>query len=313
MAKKNGWDIVGDAVPIVGPIISGLLGGNSDEEQRQQQKNLTEDQVEYAKQLAEHQQGLSIDQWNKTNIGAQKKHYEDAGMNPALMYGGSGGTGTTAGISTPMPTGGHAADAAARKANDLNMGMQIAQMGLIKAQTDNVQADTAKKEEEAPNISADTTNKTIQGEILKVQNELAGKSLHNQLSILNSEANRMMNVASISMYDAEVSGETQFDRIDIIKQELTNLGIEAIAKTQGIALDKAKINEITNGISQKWKELNIQEDKTGYEHQDRIKAIEEYTSNALKVAGIHAAGQVVGDLVEIGTRGIPKQILHKQK
>jgi hypothetical protein len=31
-----------------------------------------------------------MDMWNKTNYGAQVEHMKNAGLNPALMYKGSG-------------------------------------------------------------------------------------------------------------------------------------------------------------------------------------------------------------------------------
>lgn len=301
--KSNVWSTIGGMIPFVGGAISALGNIGAAERQRKEQEKLTHDQVEYAKQLADYNQGLSMKTWHETNVGAQKQEYINAGMNPALMYGGSGGTGTTAGGSMPMPTGGQAANSAATTANKINMGMQLAQMGLVKAQTENVQADTAKKEGEATNISADTDYKNI-------LTETASQSLPRTLEIIASEAMKRSAEAQISLTQEGIQKESAQAQIQKIRQEALNAGIEATAMKMGIELDKAKINEITNGIAQKWKELNIQADKTGYEHEDRIKAIEEYTRTALITSGINAAGNLIGDLIGIYTKA-PLKIMEK--
>lgn len=289
---------IGKALPIVGGVVSALGNIGADGRQIKQQAALIKQQEEAAMRLAANQQQLGLDTWNKTNIGAQKKHIEGAGMNAALMYGDSGATGSMQGISTPMPTGGQAATSAATSTATTQTGMAIAQMGLIAAQTKNIEADTAKKEAEAPNIEANTANTTQQTAIAKIREQLEGRSLEDQLDIID-------NHERITRTQALVGENTAPQQIEIKQQELTNLAIEAVAKQTGIQLDNARINEISNNINQKWKELNITETKSRYEHDDRIRAIEEYTSTTLKAAGIQAAGNVIRDVVQIATRKIP--------
>jgi len=81
---------------------------------------------------------LQMDMWNKTNYGAQVKHMEDAGLNPALMYGMGGGGGTTAG----SQGGGSAASGQAQA----QTAMDMANIGLIRAQIENIKTDTKNKE-----------------------------------------------------------------------------------------------------------------------------------------------------------------------
>lgn len=184
-------------IPIVGGAISAIGDIGSEERQREAQQKLTRDQIEGAKELASYNQGLALDTWHKTNVGAQKAEYENAGMNPALMYGGSGGTGTTAGGSMPMPTGGVAASSAATTANKLNMGMQLAQMGLIKAQTENVEADTNKKEVDA-GLGGEQTKAA------KWQNEV------NNLFTASAKADMMKNEKTKAFWEsagAQAAGE----------------------------------------------------------------------------------------------------------
>ena len=63
--------------------------------------------------------------------------------------------------------------------------------------------------------------------------------------------------------------------------------------------------EVGERIMQQWRKLNQEKENYTWEHKDRIKAITEFTENALKVAGIQAVGNLVGDIVQIATRKIP--------
>lgn len=290
---------IGKALPIVGGVVSALTAAGSRKRAMQDQKELTDYQAATSKEMAIFQRGQAMQQWNDTNIGAQKKHYENAGMNPALMYGESGATGTTGGISTPMTRAGDASSAAASEANKINMGMGIAQLGLIQAQTEKVKA-------EADNIKGPQKElQQSQTDINKIKAEIEGKSIEQQLDIIQYNRDIAMDSASIAQDKRQISNETVKQEIEKVNQELTNLAIDAVGKNQGILLEKAKIEEITNAIQQKWKELNIEENASRWAHQDRIRAIEEYTSTTLKAAGIHAVGNILGDVVQIATRKTP--------
>lgn len=170
---------VAKALPAVGGVISAISSIGADKRQLKQQKELTQVQEESAKRLAKHQTGEAMDIWNRTNIGAQKEHIENAGMNAALMYGTSGSSGTTAGAATPMPTGGTAATAAATEANKIQMGMGLAQLGLIQAQTEKTKAEATKI------AGADTT---------KTQEETNSIAFQNAINKLVGEENFAQNI-----------------------------------------------------------------------------------------------------------------------
>ena len=97
-------------------IGQGLLGlaltDYNDQRQLQQQQKLTDMQKKANMQLADYNQGLALDSWNKTNYEAQRKHMERAGLSVGMMYkgGGPGGqaiAGTAQGVSgAQAPTGG---------------------------------------------------------------------------------------------------------------------------------------------------------------------------------------------------------------
>lgn len=105
-------------------------------------------QISQQEKLNELNSKTQMEMWNKTGYGAQKNQMEEAGINPALMYGMGGGGGQS--------VGGGAAQAATGAANtqaSTGMGMSIAQMGMMAAQKANIEADTKKKEVEANKLA----------------------------------------------------------------------------------------------------------------------------------------------------------------
>lgn len=148
-------------IPAAATAALGLLGGG----QLEKQKQLTAAQEESAKRLAEYQQGLALSMWDKTNVKGQVKAMKEAGMNPAAMYGGSGAGGQM-GPSMAMPQGGQAATDVAKQQAAVQNGLAVANLDLIKAQTQ-------KTEAEANKIAGiDTEEATGRVNAQKFQNEL---------------------------------------------------------------------------------------------------------------------------------------------
>lgn len=304
--------ITGQALGVAQQIGSAL--GIGDKRQLKQQQKLIDQQVQAQKHMGQFQNELALDMWNKTNYGAQVKHLKDAGLNPALLYGkgGSGGATTGMGMSTGVD-GGRSADAAARQQANQGMALTAQQIELMKAQKENIEADTKNKlgvdadlkGAQAGEAQSRIELNKIQSEINKLDLELKGKSLEDQLYIIEQTAHKMTGERDKAWAEGNVAQATQEAQIKLINQELANKAIEAAAMQKGIDLDNARITEITNNIQQKWQDLNIKEASTRWEHQDRVKAIEEYTANALKVAGIMAVGGLVGDIAKIATNRLP--------
>jgi len=90
---------LGAAAEGVGAV-SGLLGmiGQKKREERQQkrQMELNNQQKQNQRELNEHGASLAMQMWRDTNYSAQMQEMRKAGLNPSLMYGGSGAGGTTA-------------------------------------------------------------------------------------------------------------------------------------------------------------------------------------------------------------------------
>ena len=95
------------ALPICFPVTIG-----AEEREHQRQLEYMGLQAQYNKEQAKYSTELSKEMWDYTNYENQKKHLEAAGLNPALLYGSSGGGGgsaagggTAAGVGLPASTG----------------------------------------------------------------------------------------------------------------------------------------------------------------------------------------------------------------
>lgn len=172
---KNALGMIGDAATGglasgVGSFVSGLFGGGGGIDYHDQKK-LMEKQHEYElgnmdyqaklnEEMAQRNQQRQNEYFGMTaeynSAKNQKQRLIDAGLNPALMYGnaGSGGAGTGS-------TGGASGSGVGlSQAQAVGMGLQLSQ---IKAQTNLMNAESAKAYAEAKKIKGVDTEATKQG------------------------------------------------------------------------------------------------------------------------------------------------------
>ncbi|AYQ58228.1 putative VP2, partial [Microviridae sp.] len=145
---------------VAGSVIGALTANTRRKQQMADQKRLME--LQQKNQMALNQQGadLAKENWNYTNAENQVKHYENAGLNVGLMYGGSGAGGTLSSGSGGGAAGGNAPVPESIGGQLGIMGIQTQQMinqtELIKAQKENIEADTKLKLEDAGKKGAET-------------------------------------------------------------------------------------------------------------------------------------------------------------
>ena len=82
---------------IMGMIGGSILGGMQAREQGRLQEEAQNRQAELNREQAKYSQGLAKEYWDYTNWENQVSHLKNAGLNPALMYGGGGTGGQTGG------------------------------------------------------------------------------------------------------------------------------------------------------------------------------------------------------------------------
>lgn len=171
---KKALGMIGDAATGglasgVGSFVSGLFGGGGID--YHDQKKLMEKQHEYElgnmeyqaklnEEMAQRNQQRQNEYFGMTaeynSAKNQKQRLIDAGLNPALMYG-SGGSG---GAGTGSTGGASGSGVGLSQAQAVGMGLQLSQ---IKAQTNLMNAESAKAYAEANKIKGIDTEATKQG------------------------------------------------------------------------------------------------------------------------------------------------------
>lgn len=162
----------------------GLAGGllNAGLTDQMNDKNAVRNQEYWERQLgltyqmnekaADNAQKRTIDLYNMLQSpSAMVKQLKEAGLNPALMYSGSGMGGHTQGGAQGGVNGAQGAPAPLGIQNFIDP-LTMAQIKNINADTENKEQDTDKKEEETKNIQQDTA--------LKKSMELLNNQTHNQ-------------------------------------------------------------------------------------------------------------------------------------
>lgn len=247
--------------PIIGgALISGGFGmlgqAGRQKKQHERQKELMGIQLGNQKELNQQGHNLQMDMWNKTNYGAQMEHIKSAGLNPGLMYGMSGGGGTTAG----SQGGGSAQGGQAHAPMDIGGAVQVAKLlaetKLLEAQADNVKEDTNKKTVEQDSIRtgidkliAETNNENektaltrlqqalIQTDKQKREQEIQNLKSDQRLTdatrnLKLSETERTNAETAIKQFDAETMKRYGISNVDspIMKTVIRagNMGVETI-------------------------------------------------------------------------------------
>ena len=269
---------LGTIAGIGGNVLGNIGARRRQQEAYEQQKRLMGLQAQYQKGLNVQGHDLQFDMWKKTNYPAQMEMIKEAGLNPALMYGMSGGGGTTAGSQGGgSASGGSAPSPAPYELNaGLEQAMKLAQIELMKAQakkTDTERTkiegpDTEKVITEIQDITQGIENKKAQEHLLKAQetatnldNMLKGKTLEEQANIVSWTLNKLKAEVSSATSQAYVDSKTMNEKINILKNEAINSWLNQSLIKSNINLNKKKVSEITNSILQKWQDLRIKDDQ----------------------------------------------------
>lgn len=248
---------------------AGVGAGASKSSQRRQytaQKKLTALAIEGQKDIANYEQGLSYDMWQKTGPEAQAQQLRDAGLNVGLMYKQGGGTGRAMGADVGgIQTG------QAQTGNEVVQGMEIgskvgqqaAQIALMRAQAENIEADTALKKGEQKDkltseigeIVARTNNEKLKGEginydnaIKQVEMEIAQKTADELVNQVYIAGQKLEGEAQSALTKGQIDANTGGDIIEQIKQNTTEQQVRIAAMKQGIAVDQAQIKLISREI-----------------------------------------------------------------
>lgn len=275
---SNFWSGAGGA--ILGGA-SGLFGmfGQRAREQRQfnnqkklmgiqhvNQLGLNTQQMQHQMQLNQQGKDLQLQMWKDTNYPAQMAMLKEAGLNPSLMYGMSGGGGTTAGTQDGgQAQGGGASGGQASMSSYMDLGQSMllgAQIAKLKAETANINKDTESKGkgievmdtqigqmlQDIKNKKAQEQGQLIINELNKVDLQWKGKTLEQQLDILQWQSKKLDKEVDILNSEEYVTRETRETRVSAAKQDLANKWLQFQVMEKGIEVSNEQIKKMTKEI-----------------------------------------------------------------
>ncbi len=301
---------------VAGPVLASIgIQKHLGKKGHENQKELQEKQFQNQQELNNQGQQMQMEMWKNTNYPEQVQQLMEAGLNPGLLYGKTGGQGATTG----SQTGGSATGQNYSHAPIMDVGKQAmtsAQMEMMQAQTEKVKAETVKLKgpdteqvwATIDNIKADTANKGVINELnaqqaynVQLQNITEVERANAIISKANAEAAQIVQ-------NTEITAET---REDIIRaRALENM------------LTEAKILEMETKIKVEEQSIKKMIDDViiGYQNADANKTRNE--NEILKQAlmkelkqmdidqrwwemWVKAAGKGIGDLLNL----IPTKII----
>lgn len=253
-------------IPVAGAIAGGAMGMIQNAQQRRQQAQLMQSQQNYSMQMSEYQRQMQMQMWRDTNYKAQKEQMKAAGLNPALMYGMGGGGGSTTG-------GGAVTTGVPQPAAQINVGEQALQYALLRAQKENIEADTRVKQVDATKkegvdteqVKAGTELTKVQTQIGKIDEWVKGKSAEDAADLIMWQAQKIMNEANNEWQQGIVDKATMQSRMEMAKVELAGMYVDnelkrtqtGQVKEQTRAIGEQIRNWIREGV-QRWKQLEIE-------------------------------------------------------
>lgn len=257
LKEMTGW--IGPAVAAGGMAISAAIARGKDKRQLNQQGKLNSQQIEANEKMLEIQNNAAYDIWQRTGPQGQMKEYEKAGLNAGLMYGMGSAGGQSIGTGSASVGAAKAPSGSGRETEDsIGMAMQI---GLMKAQIDNINADTAQKKSSVP------VNET-QSE-LNIANR-GGKDIENTVAAYltyNKPEGGEAKDSGESIAVRERVAKLNKDEADVVfrldenkRQELMNsaeLKSIAVDIENGVKEGK-KLEEVINNLKKEGKLLDIE-------------------------------------------------------
>lgn len=273
------------AVTAAAGLISQGIAKGKDARQLNQQEKLNQLQMKGEKEMMQYGMGLQKQMWEDTGYGAQKDQMKRAGINPALMYGMGGGGGQTVGNASGAPVAGGMAPAGSGSETETMgaMGMQMAQqINLMKAQEENIKADTENKKQETQVGIAQVGKTYAEGERATVDVELIKRTMDAKIQQITGESK-----------SAWAKGEVDVNTVNEQVAKVVNESLQSELQKQNIQAETAK--KLAD-VAQGWKDLDIKErqlklnefiQKEGLENKDQDQII-----------------QIINTILGVATRGI---------
>lgn len=277
---------------VLGMVLGMGMQGHNDDRQVNLQGRLGAQQVETWRRMMGIQSQKELEMWEKTGYKAQVEQMRKAGINPALMYGMGGGGGQSMGGGAPMPSGGNAAGGGGQEMAQfggmgLQAGMAMAQVELIKAQTEKTKVETAKTGGVDTELAKTSIQSLLQGiksegvkqALIGVETELKGleakyadKSMSDRLQLISGEAVSAVQRGQQMVNETDISDETKDAVIRRIKAEAVGAVLrntQTRAQTANTNADTALKGQAYEQNIEKlmieWADMSIKERKIALE------------------------------------------------
>lgn len=219
----------------------GIQGAQTGKAYKKQRK-LNEQQEQISMRLTDYNMAKQLEMWEKTGFVGQKEQLKRAGMNPALLYGGGPG----AGGSTNVATGSGNAGSAPQAYTDFRMDpSMIAQLELLQAQKENIEADTANKRSSAKNLDAGTDKTGTENRLLTLEENM-------KTYMYEADENGTHQGGDLKN---TVEGKRRIGEMKMQMEQAVTQEVETRLKEKGIKVQQAQIDKMSADIVQRWAEI----------------------------------------------------------
>lgn len=257
-------------------------------------------QTAAAERMADKQNKENERMWRMNNAynapAAQMQRYKDAGLNPALVYG------QMPQANAPDMVGGSpAAPASATPGDSIT---ELAQLDLLDAQKDNIEADTAAKLADAGLKGREKTNidftEWLSKEQLRLQeaatqsgielNDAHISNLEEQNKKLAAEVDKIGVDAAIARLEESYIRKSFDDRLKLVKSEVRKNYADAhLSDAQASRIAKLVDQELSN-MKAEFAEINARKDLTQQQKSNLAQQkLVEYADNCYLIAAQEAA------------------------
>lgn len=329
LVETVGSGVAGGVAGAIGQNLAYTINKNTGyldemaERQLKQQDSLNKNQWKYNKEAMQYSNELQKEMFDYTSPKKRRQQLEEAGLNPALMYGqGGGGVSAMGGPAAVGVGGSHASDEAARKQTDI----QSASMGIMlqKAQSEiELNKSIAKKNIADAELTAgaDTDKRKAEIELLFKEAEIAENNAW--ISKIDADFAFQMRKALIdniiSNKDVNIQQKDYVkNTIDLtssnirkIDQEINNLKKQENLTDEQVKLVKEQVAQITANIMQKWEELRLKGESIGVQ-REQIEALIENNirDNETKVGvgKLQKSSTIMGGVQTILNEGVLKPL-----
>lgn len=230
-----------------------LFGKKRRRQQIEQQQKLTNIQIAANKELADYGMGISKEMFEHTGYAAQRRQMEEAGLNPALMYGQAGAGGSTMAIGAGNASGSQASDEMAQKQAATQMQGMALQGAMIASQIEVNKAQANKLNADAALSGAKTKTEDQIRDILTENMKQGGMA--QWYANLENEMKRnppMKENETMIFRNETYNVYTGFQKTSYWNQEVTNGLLKSAAEINNISMNTLLVDKKVEGY---WQEL----------------------------------------------------------